>query len=286
VNNISIRLISYGFLPLLSLAAARAQDSKANQPGEATAPPSPTVLLPTLAAPKAPKVTCSGDQLAISASNSTLEGILTSLRSCLGVKVDLPEGSIESRVFEDFGPGPARQVLESLLSGTDFDYVIASSEANPQKIESVVLLLRTTETASNNPAQDSTLSPARRAWLQSRHNARPNAVPSPGEDGAVGSEDSTDSSASVSAPVETPTTAPSPNPSTDTPAPAADAPAPAADSVAAMGTTTAEPVSAASNPAVSSDKSTEERITDMQQMFQQRRMMNQSQQPNSTTQQP
>jgi len=88
-----------------------------------------------MAPPKAPKVTCIGDQLTISADNSTLGGVLAAVHNCTGVKVDIPEGAASSRVFEELGPGPARQVLEALLSGTELDYVIGSSSSDPQKIE-------------------------------------------------------------------------------------------------------------------------------------------------------
>jgi hypothetical protein len=217
-----------------------------------------------------------GDKLTISANNSTVEGVLAAVRSCIGIKVDIPEGATGSRLFEDIGPGPARQVLESLLSGTDFDYVIGSSEAHPEEVSSVILLMRTQDPTANNAPLDRTLTPARRAWLQSRQNARPTAPPS--EESSVATDDSSDSQA-LSEPVNTPASsniaAGSQIPASDTALPAAEPPAPVADSVPTPATA-AQPASTPASASANQDKSTAERITDMKQLFEQRRLMNQS----------
>lgn len=284
MDNNSIRKISWGLMSALFLAAAGAQDIKAKDASEATAVPSPTVQIARLAPPNAPKVTCVGDKLTISANNSTVEGVLAAVRSCIGIKVDIPEGATGGRLFEDIGPGPARQVLESLLSGTDFDYVIGSSEAHPEEVSSVILLTRTTETTANNIPLDRTLTPARRAWMQSRQNARPNAPLS--EESSVAAEDSSDSQA-VNEPVPTPASSSnasgSPTPASEPAPPAAEAPVPSADNVP-MPATAAQPASITPASASSSqDKSTAERISDMQQMFEQRRLLNQNSNQNQNS---
>jgi hypothetical protein len=288
VDNNSLRRISWALMFALFLAAAGAQDIKAKDASVATAVPSPTVQIARLAPPNAPKVTCVGDKLTISANNSTVEGVLAAVRSCIGIKVDIPEGATGGRLFEDIGPGPARQVLESLLSGTDFDYVIGSSEEHPENVSSVILLTRTTETTANNIAMDRTLTPARRAWMQSRQNARPNGPSS--EESSVAADDSTDSQA-VNEPVPTPASSnsasSSPTPAGEPAPAAAETPAPVADNVPSPATAAAQPAStSAASTSSSQDKSTAERITDMQQMFQQRRLMNQSSNQNQNSASP
>jgi hypothetical protein len=215
--------------------------------------------------------------------------VLAALRSCLGIKVDIPEGATGGRLFEDIGPGPARQVLESLLSGTDFDYVIGSSDEHPENVSSVILLTRTTDTTANNIPLDRTLTPARRAWMQSRQNARPNA-PTNEESSAV-ADDPSDSQA-VNEPVTTPASSNSASgsqtPASEPAPPAAEAPVPVADSVP-MPATAAQPASTSpASTSANQDKSTAERISDMQQMFKQRSLMNQSanQSQNSTSPNP
>ncbi|MDR3726572.1 MAG: hypothetical protein P4K86_05980 [Terracidiphilus sp.] len=212
---------------------------------------------------------------------------MAAVRSCIGIKVDIPEGATGGRLFEDIGPGPARQVLESLLSGTDFDYVIGSSEEHPQDVNSVILLMRTTDTTANNIPLDRTLTPARRAWLQSRQNARPNAPPS--DENSVAADDTTDSQA-VNEPVSTPASSNSASGSqtpASEPAPsAAEAPVPSADNVP-MPATAAQPASITpASASANQDKSTAERISDMQQMFEQRRLMNQTSNQNQNSASP
>ncbi|MDR3776643.1 MAG: hypothetical protein P4K97_07090 [Terracidiphilus sp.] len=282
-----MRRISWALMSALFLAAAGAQDIKAKDTNEATGAPPPSVQIARLAPPNAPKVTCVGNKLTISANNSTVEGVLAAVRSCIGIKVDIPEGATGGRLFEDIGPGPARQVLESLLSGTDFDYVIGSSEEHPQDVNSVILLMRTTDTTANNIPLDRTLTPARRAWLQSRQNARPNAPPS--DENSVAADDTTDSQA-VNEPVSTPASSNSASGSqtpASEPAPsAAEAPVPSADNVP-MPATAAQPASITpASASANQDKSTAERISDMQQMFEQRRLMNQTSNQNQNSASP
>lgn len=271
-----MRGISWGLLCALSLVAAGAQDIKAKDTSEATGTPSPSVQIAKLAPPNAPKVTCSGDKLTISANNSTVEGVLAAVRSCIGIKVDIPEGATGGRLFEDIGPGPARQVLESLLSGTDFDYVIGSSEEHPEDVSSVILLTRTTDTTANNIPLDRTLTPARRAWIQSRQNGRATAPPN--DDSSVAVDNSSDSSAlndTATTPANSNSASGSQTSASDAAPTASDTPAASAGIVPASGTTS-EPASTPASAGTSQDKSTAERITDMQQMFEQRRLMNQN----------
>jgi hypothetical protein len=277
-----IRPLTFGLAVALSGFPSSAQAATASivSASQEAGPASVVSASPAqaeMAPPKTPKVTCIGDQLTISADNSTLGGVLAAVHNCTGVKVDIPEGAASSRVFEELGPGPARQVLEALLSGTELDYVIGSSSADPQKIETVVLMVRSTD-AQGSTADDHTLTPQRRAWLQTRQNHRPG-VPTSEESSPAADESQAAPAAenAVTAPADNGNANGTQTPPADTPPPAADVPVPPVNSVATPMTTN-EP-SAGVNPALTDDKSTSERISDMQQMFEQRRLMNQNQNP-------
>jgi hypothetical protein len=294
INN-AIRLLTSVLLVALAAPALSAQgiSDPTNGGGQEAiggvdAKP-PATLAESL--PRAPKVTCDGDQLTISANNSTLGSVLAAVHACIGIQIDIPAGAGGGRTFEQLGPGPERQVLESLLSGTDFNYVIGSSDADPGKVETVLLMERTTEVAANAPPSDRSLSPARRLWLGAVKNAR--RADTSGDDGAQPTDETSeapavDEPAPPPAPAENVNAAPTPAPASDTPAPTADAsPAPPTVPEGAALTSTGSPapeLSPSVGPVSDTSKSTEQRIADMQQMFEQRKQIGQSQ--NSSSGQP
>jgi hypothetical protein len=233
----------------------------------AGAPVTTTVAVETAAAPawprnpvdlppKPPRVICSGDQLTITAENSTLDSILVMVRGCSGARVEIPEGAARVRSYEQLGPGPMRKVLDSLLSGTEFNYVLQSSDANPQKLEAVLLTARLKDGpagpgGSTGPgvSAEIAMTPARRAWTHMQKFDKPDPVPS--DDSAVNSSDASpasESAAAASAEAADATPAPTVSPE--------NIPTFPADSIA-----NADP------------SKVENRITSMQQMFDQRRQM-------------
>jgi len=232
-------------------------------PSPAPAPAHENVVTP-------PKIVCNGDQLTITANNSTLGSILAEVHRCSGAQIDAPDAAKAAHIFDNLGPGPAHQVLDSLLSATGFDYVIGASDSNPDKVESILLVARSTET----PAADDTrnLSPARRAFAQMRESARPK----PPEIQAQAAADSPPSDTPAlpqtdSAPNATPAGSP------QTPAlPPDQAATPSATASAPSDATPAPAAADASKPAPSV---TEQKILDMQKLFQQRQQMMQPQHP-------
>jgi hypothetical protein len=168
----SFGTVSLGLAVALSSSALRGQDSPIAAISEQETSTAATVLqslTPEQRPPNQPHVTCSGDLLTISASNSTLAGVLAAVRACTGAEIEVPESAAEERLFATLGPGPVRQVLGALLSSTDFNYLIQSSDSDPQKIRTVLLMAR--------PANDATTVAAaavpsgKRRWPQARRNA-------------------------------------------------------------------------------------------------------------------
>lgn len=106
-----------------------------------------------------PEVTFSSGQLTITAHNSTLGDILRAVRNSTGAVVEVPANATE-RVAGNFGPGPARDVLSSLLNGSHFNYVLLGSATSADALERVILTVKSgatgqaaanAETASATP---------------------------------------------------------------------------------------------------------------------------------------
>lgn len=291
----SIRPLAFGLGACLIAFASAAQETPAAKVVTSVATASESIpSVPTfaiMAPPNAPKVTCDRGQLTIIADNSSLSGVLAAVRSCIGVKVEIPEGASGHRVFENLGPGPARDVLESLLNGTDMNFVIGSSEADPQKVDSILLLLRPADSsASTAPvASDRAMTPGRSAWLQRRELSKPPAPPgSDNNQPAVEPSDNPVAEDTVPTPEEGAKPAVSQAPAVDTASPAAStaSPAPEIPAVPIAGnTSTTVPVDTSSSSgqaAGDGSKSTAEKIADMQQMFEQRRLITQAQNQTQT----
>ena len=102
-------------------------------------PPPPPPLTPGQMPPNPPTVTYEDGLLSISAENSTLFDILTAVKASTGTTMDIPASAGADRVWITLGPGPARAILASLLSGTSLDYVIQASDADQAQIQSVLL---------------------------------------------------------------------------------------------------------------------------------------------------
>jgi hypothetical protein len=99
-------------------------------------PPPPTLeQLPA----SAPHVAFRSGQLTIVARNSSLGAILREVQTKTGASVDMSANPTE-RVVGQFGPGPAREVLASLLNGSHFNYVLLGSPQDPTSLEKIVLL--------------------------------------------------------------------------------------------------------------------------------------------------
>ena len=264
-----------------------------------------TSVAPTLAVqrtpaempPNPPKVTCSGNQLTISAQNSTLGAVLSAIRACIGADINIPEAAKAERLFAQSGPGPVRAILSEFLSSTDFNYVIEASPLDPEKVQTVELNARPGDSPAEAAAEvvsNDNLSPNRRAWREARHNYVQSFTAAEDE-----SSQGTDVASSAPASAETAAAPASSIPVEAVPtdgasaavAPAASADVSAASAVAPAASADASAVSAVAPPeanaiipsstepglAQNQGKTTQEMISDMQRMFEQRKQMLQQQ---------
>ena len=125
------------------------KDAPAQQPIETFTPLSPEQMP---ASP--PQVAFSNDTLTINANNATLGDILRAVHRQTGAAVDMP-GNATDRVVGRFGPGPVRDVMTSLLNGSHFNYVLLGSQTNPNGLERIVLISKSSamdQTQPSNPA--------------------------------------------------------------------------------------------------------------------------------------
>jgi hypothetical protein len=85
-----------------------------------------------------PRISYAGGQLTVVADNSQLSDILRAVGRTTGARL---EGSApdSERVFGQFGPGTTRDVLNSLLTGSRYDYVLLGSLDAPGSVDRIVL---------------------------------------------------------------------------------------------------------------------------------------------------
>lgn len=147
----------WALLLMLASNAFGQTASPRDQPQKQNAAPAsiPDPLLPAVepaAAPlpqtpeqmpaRAPQVVWDGKKLSIKSENSTLADILIAARRATKAAIEIPQGAAAERVAVDLGPGPAREVLTSLLSGGNFNYIILASDTDEDAVKSVVLTRR------------------------------------------------------------------------------------------------------------------------------------------------
>ncbi len=79
--------------------------------------------------------------LTIAAQNSSLGDILREVHRRTGAAIEVPPSATE-RVAARLGPGPARDVLASLLNGSAFNYVMVGSASDPASLASLTLTMK------------------------------------------------------------------------------------------------------------------------------------------------
>jgi hypothetical protein len=104
------------------------------------------------AVPAGTAVTYRDGQLTIHAENVTLAAVLKLISEQTGAVIDVPPGTGLEHVFEHTGPAPANNVLEQLLNGSPFNFIIVSSPQNPNQPAQVLLSLHAPDTDAPNVA--------------------------------------------------------------------------------------------------------------------------------------
>src|SRR5437016_2236367 len=155
---------------VLTLSIASAQISKksarkrAVKQEEAAPAPQPPPTLEQMPA-SAPQVFFRNGQLTIVARNSTLGDILRAVHTQTGASVDVPSNATE-RVVSNLGPGPARDVLASLLNGSHFNYVMLGSPNDPRMVQRIILTSKAGAAPENAPSENASSNPSQVATQQ------------------------------------------------------------------------------------------------------------------------
>ncbi len=146
--------------PPSAIPATGVQPQKAHARGKKAAPvaetpqPAPAPLTPEQMPPAPPRVTYQNGLLTIDAKNSTLSQVLRSVQGQTGASIDMPSSAASERVMMQLGPGQPRDVLNTLLNGSKFNYIILGTTGNPGGVQKVILTTRqstpTVNTAQNN----------------------------------------------------------------------------------------------------------------------------------------
>jgi len=84
-----------------------------------------------------PQVSYLNGQLTIISQNSTLGDILNAVRARTGAQIEVSAPIRNERVAVRIGPGPAQQVIASLLGGSKYDYMILGSPSVPGGVQYV-----------------------------------------------------------------------------------------------------------------------------------------------------
>ena len=225
-------------------------------------PKTATADAPQEEGPSFVRVTSDGNELTIQAKDCALAQILDAVRAKTGASIDF-SGPAAEHMTVKIGPGPARQVISSLLGWTDFDYVIQGSDMDGVTIQSIMLFPKT-KSAPSAAAGTPALGPNRQP-LASRQRTTPEPVTppeTPASEGAAPAQPSADATRSDGASPAQPTADATP-------------PAPAATPIPTNYERSAENAAAAPDPTASGNKSTTDMIQDMQQLFEQRKQLQQ-----------
>lgn len=257
-------LLSVAFcLCLLSAGASLAQGpagSPANPPVQTAArarvpvpPAAQRPVSPGSASSLQSLVSFEGGQLSVNATNVSLADVLFAVRGATGADIDIPMNASSERVTAQLGPGPARKVLADLLAWSSFDYIIQGSDDDPLAVQSITLMIRVkSATPLSNGAVVASTAP------RQSFSSRPEAESSPGANA------STDVAA-----VETHS-----DPATAAASAAPDAP----DTPSSVQPKVQSPVSQPwGGGASAAGKSPSDMIQELQQMYQQRRQLQEQQ---------
>jgi hypothetical protein len=132
-------------------------------PPAAIPKPPPPPPVPEKMPPEPPLVTYDGARLTIFCDNSTLADVLSAVREQTGADIDIPPSASRERIAARLGPAPARDVLTSLLSGTNFDYVVQAADNDEQAVQMVILTPRQKASGGSAVASSHSAWPVRRA---------------------------------------------------------------------------------------------------------------------------
>jgi len=151
----SFQVFPDGRTVMIKLTASQTAQAKAPEPAADPGPLDdfpPAISVPkanTSAAPEPANlasiplaVTFHDGLLFIHANKASLSEVLFAVHQKTGADVDIAAGAEQEKVVTDIGPAPAPEVLNQLLNGSRFNFLIVSAPNNPNALDRVILTMR------------------------------------------------------------------------------------------------------------------------------------------------
>jgi hypothetical protein len=123
----------------------------AAQPQSQTQTPAPTnvpALSPSQRMPSPPGVSYTDGKLTVTANNSTVQDVITAVHGATGTAFQVNGGPLQDRLFGQYGPGPVNAVLEQILRGSGFNYILVSAPETPGQVKNATLMAKSNEAST------------------------------------------------------------------------------------------------------------------------------------------
>jgi AMIN domain len=135
------RLVSSGNAVLVKLGSEPNMASIENVSAVSVVRHPTTRALATLSRSPEPPLRVRFDQglLTISAKQATLADVLYQVHLRTGADIPIPSGAEQEQVAIQAGPGPAKEVLATLLNGSRFNFILQGTAQDPQGVGAVIL---------------------------------------------------------------------------------------------------------------------------------------------------
>jgi len=85
-----------------------------------------------------PRISYANGELTVVADNSSMADVMSGIERAIGARLDGTQPESE-RVFGQFGPGSPRDVLNSLLSGSRYDFILVGAIDDPGAVQTIML---------------------------------------------------------------------------------------------------------------------------------------------------
>jgi hypothetical protein len=150
------RLVAVGGRVMVKLGSGPAVESAEVFPGVSIERrPTPPAFAAPAYAPEPPlRVGFDRGLLTISARKASLAEVLYQVHLTTGADIPIPSGAEQEQVVIQAGPGPAKDVLASLLNGSRFNFILQGKAQDPQGIGAVILSPKSNITESSDSPPD------------------------------------------------------------------------------------------------------------------------------------
>jgi hypothetical protein len=140
--------VNQGNAPLMPVVQNPGAQSPVVQ-STASQPAQPVVLPPSQMPPSPPRITYVGGKLTVVANNSILDDVLTGVGKAIGANIQGGGSQGVERVFGQFGPASPSQVLDILLIGSRYDFVLVGSTESADSVREIILSPSSAEAAQS-----------------------------------------------------------------------------------------------------------------------------------------